>query len=284
MTKNIRLTIGEFSRFCQVTVKTLRHYERLKLLVPHEVDEWTGYRYYNVSQMQQLNAILRLKEMGFSLEDVRDLFDEGTHKPSIKQVEAKIKQTEELILTLEKRLKILRRVVDTQTLIESTEKIYTQSLPSIIVASHRHVLAHRKDLTPLCADVIGPAIQLTGCRRTLPMYSFNVEYEKEYKTENIDIEYCEQVEEMILNTELITSDCPPSLPLSASNATGRTITSTRALQRLSATSTTTATASADSIACNTSRVPGTRKTPKSGSPSSKYPSLPCENPNETDRQ
>lgn len=41
MTKNIRLTIGEFSRFCQVTVKTLRHYERMKLLVPHEVDEWT---------------------------------------------------------------------------------------------------------------------------------------------------------------------------------------------------------------------------------------------------
>lgn len=212
MTKNIRLTIGEFSRFCQVTVKTLRHYERLKLLVPHEVDEWTGYRYYNVSQMQQLNAILRLKEMGFSLEDVRDLFDEGTHKPSIKQVEAKIKQTEELILTLEKRLKILRRVVDTQTLIESTEKIYTQSLPSIIVASHRRVLAHRKDLTPLCADVIGPAIQLTGCRRTLPMYSFNVEYEKEYKTENIDIEYCEQVEEMMLNTELITFKRLPSIP------------------------------------------------------------------------
>lgn len=49
MGKNIRLTIGEFSRYCGVTVKTLRHYERMKLLVPSEVDEWTRYRYYSVS-------------------------------------------------------------------------------------------------------------------------------------------------------------------------------------------------------------------------------------------
>lgn len=53
MAKNIRLTIGEFSRYCGVTVKTLRHYERMGLLVPNEVDEWTRYRYYDVAQMQQ---------------------------------------------------------------------------------------------------------------------------------------------------------------------------------------------------------------------------------------
>lgn len=212
MAKNIRLTIGEFSRFCQVTVKTLRHYERMRLLVPLEVDEWTGYRYYSVSQMQQLNAILRLKEMGFSLDEVCDLFEEGTHKPSLKQVETKIQQTEEMIMMLQKRLKILRRVIDSQTLMDTTEKIYIQSLPSIIVASHRRVIAHRKDLTMLCANVLGPAIQQTGCHRTLPIYSFNVEYEKEYKTENIDIEYCEQVEEMMLSTDLIKFKRLPAIP------------------------------------------------------------------------
>ena len=41
-----RLKIGEFSRLMQVTVKTLRHYEQKELLIPNEVDEWTGYRYY----------------------------------------------------------------------------------------------------------------------------------------------------------------------------------------------------------------------------------------------
>ena len=40
----IRLKIGEFSRLMQVTIKTLRHYEQKELLIPDEVDEWTGYK------------------------------------------------------------------------------------------------------------------------------------------------------------------------------------------------------------------------------------------------
>lgn len=73
MPKNVKLTIGDFSKYCQVTVKTLRHYEKLGLLVPNEVDEWTRYRYYDVAQMQQLNAILRLKAMGFTLEEKENI-------------------------------------------------------------------------------------------------------------------------------------------------------------------------------------------------------------------
>ena len=52
-----KLKIGEFSQLMQVTVKTLRHYEQKGLLVPDEVDEWTGYRYYSIDQMQRLKTI-----------------------------------------------------------------------------------------------------------------------------------------------------------------------------------------------------------------------------------
>ena len=45
-THKTRYKIGEFSRMMQVTVKTLRHYEQKGLLLPSEVDQWTGYRYY----------------------------------------------------------------------------------------------------------------------------------------------------------------------------------------------------------------------------------------------
>ena len=54
----------------QVTVKTLRHYESLGLLIPAEVDDSSGYRYYTISQMQRLNSILALKNLGFSLEEI----------------------------------------------------------------------------------------------------------------------------------------------------------------------------------------------------------------------
>ena len=58
------LKIGDFSRICQVTIKTLRHYDRLDLLKPAEVDRFTGHRYYTLAQVSRLNRILALKEYG----------------------------------------------------------------------------------------------------------------------------------------------------------------------------------------------------------------------------
>lgn len=81
MSKN-KLMIKEFSLLCGVTVKTLRHYEKVGLLQPAEVDEWTGYRYYNVAQMQTLANIRRLKRIGFSLDEILDLSERGTLIPS----------------------------------------------------------------------------------------------------------------------------------------------------------------------------------------------------------
>ncbi len=46
--KDNRLKIGEFSRLCRVTVRTLRHYEAIELLTPQIVEDWTGYRYYAI--------------------------------------------------------------------------------------------------------------------------------------------------------------------------------------------------------------------------------------------
>ena len=69
-----RLRIGEFSRLMQVTVKTLRHNEQKGLLIPKEVDPWSGYRYYSIGQMQKLNSIRQLQQLGFSFEEISDLF------------------------------------------------------------------------------------------------------------------------------------------------------------------------------------------------------------------
>ena len=55
----MKLKIGEFSQMMQVTVKTLRHYEQKGLLLPDVVDEWTGYRYYSIDQMQKWVSIAR---------------------------------------------------------------------------------------------------------------------------------------------------------------------------------------------------------------------------------
>src|SRR5436309_15386266 len=67
--------IGDFSRLTQVTVKALRHYDRLGLLAPEAIDPETGYRYYSGAQVPRLSRILALKDLGFSLEQVGTLLD-----------------------------------------------------------------------------------------------------------------------------------------------------------------------------------------------------------------
>lgn len=209
---NDKLTIGEFSRFCNVTIKTLRHYERMKLLVPSEVDEWTHYRYYNVSQLQQLNGILRLKEMGFSLEEVRELQEEGTNEPSIKQLEGKITQTENLLDALHERLSLLKRMADMRTKIETMDTISIQHLPEIIVASHRHKLKRREEFLAVCATIMGPEVQRLGCKRSLPLNWFVVEHDKELKEENFDIEIFEEVEDLMPDTPILRFSILPEVP------------------------------------------------------------------------
>jgi DNA-binding transcriptional MerR regulator/effector-binding domain-containing protein len=60
-------SIGEFARLGTVSVRTLRHYDEIGLLQPAKVDPDTGYRSYSASQLGQLNRIIALKDLGFSL-------------------------------------------------------------------------------------------------------------------------------------------------------------------------------------------------------------------------
>ena len=65
------LRIGDFARLGGVTVRALRHYDEERLLAPARVDEATGYRSYQFDQLGALDRILALRDLGFSLADVR---------------------------------------------------------------------------------------------------------------------------------------------------------------------------------------------------------------------
>ena len=67
------LKIGEFARVAQVSIATLRYYEKVDLLLPAEFDRETGYRLYSLDQLPRLHRLLVLKDLGFSLEQVARL-------------------------------------------------------------------------------------------------------------------------------------------------------------------------------------------------------------------
>lgn len=67
------MRIGEIAAFYGVSAKALRIYEKMGILMPVRVDEHTGYRYYSADQVRQLDALLELRRLGFSLAEIRDL-------------------------------------------------------------------------------------------------------------------------------------------------------------------------------------------------------------------
>ena len=68
--------IGAFARVAQVSVRTLHHYDDIGLLPPAQVDPQTGYRWYRADQLQRLNRILALRDLGLPLPEVRKVVDD----------------------------------------------------------------------------------------------------------------------------------------------------------------------------------------------------------------
>mgnify|MGYP000627730719 CR=1 FL=1 len=68
--------IGDFSKICRIPVSALRYYADIGLLEPAHISPETGYRYYSLEQLPQLNRILALKDLGLTLEQIKDLLSE----------------------------------------------------------------------------------------------------------------------------------------------------------------------------------------------------------------
>lgn len=66
------LRIGEFSALSSITINMLRHYDKIGLLVPNNVDSTSGYRYYDKEQLVPANRIVALKTMGLGLDEIKE--------------------------------------------------------------------------------------------------------------------------------------------------------------------------------------------------------------------
>ena len=116
------LQIGEFSKICQVSVKTLHHYDKIGLLKPVEVDRLTGYRYYQTEQIDIMNYIQRLKRYGFSLEEIQQvitLSDNREISARLRQQKEKLKREQQeraiILNELQTHISVFERTGDIMT-------------------------------------------------------------------------------------------------------------------------------------------------------------------------
>lgn len=67
--------ISEFSELTTISPRMLRHYDKLAILKPKNIQKENGYRYYTPEQIKQANQILSLKNIGVPLKEIKSFLD-----------------------------------------------------------------------------------------------------------------------------------------------------------------------------------------------------------------
>jgi DNA-binding transcriptional MerR regulator len=130
--------IGEFAELSGVSAKTLRFYDEIGLLHPASVDPRTGYRLYVSQQLEELAAIIALKDLGLPLAEVRHLIktpeSRATRQETLKQLKGRL---EESIQTAERSLQWITSALDDLGATKRAVAIVVKRRPAFLIASSR---------------------------------------------------------------------------------------------------------------------------------------------------
>jgi len=178
------LRIGDFSSLSQTTIKTLRHYDEQGLLRPAHVDAATGYRYYAVAQLPRLHRILALRDLGFSLDRIRSILNDGVTAEQLRgmlllrqaEQQERVEQEQARLARLRTRLSLIEKEQD------MGNDVVLKHIPAQWIASVRQTIPNYPSVSPLYAEVAA----------ALPPGSFGVSiaiwHDPEYRDTNVDAE------------------------------------------------------------------------------------------------
>lgn len=147
------IKIGDFSKLGQVSVRMLRHYDQMGLLKPVHIDSTTNYRYYTAGQLAELNRILFFKDLGFSLQQVKDLLSNNLPNDQLRgmllmkqvELERQAQDTHARLARIEARLQQIEQE-DRPPLYEVT----TKSSEQMTIASVRGLVPKPEDMKYYC--------------------------------------------------------------------------------------------------------------------------------------
>ena len=171
--------IGELSKLCRIPVKTLRFYDSEGLLSPDHIDEMTGYRYYSAVKLSDCYRIIALKELGFSLREIRELFSMPRENFSVflrnkeEELCRQLKQTEY-------RIAILRNLNTELKERKSMYDIVIRKSDGIRLAYERKLISAKTEEEQILKKMREALPGIAG-RRTVV-----IDYETEYGNQNFD--------------------------------------------------------------------------------------------------
>ena len=180
------LRVGEFSRLARVSVKALHLYDRLGLLSPASIDRWSGYRYYTGDQLPRLNAVLALKEFGFTLDQIRELLDEELSLAQIRaMLELKREETRRTLKIEGERLSRIEarlRQMEKEGTVPGRYEVVLKSVEEKRTASVREILPAYNSVGKLFDE-----LSAYGERHGIFAIEWiSVWHDQEYREEDVD--------------------------------------------------------------------------------------------------
>ncbi|MGL4337020.1 MAG: MerR family transcriptional regulator [Turicibacter sp.] len=119
-------SIGEVSKMKDITIKALRYYHKMGILIPRYIDENTGYRYYSIDQFIYMDVIKGCRAMGTSIAELQEIFKECETDKLINFLQLKKEEAKENINKMNeviKNIETLTNSVETSKAILNNEEI-----------------------------------------------------------------------------------------------------------------------------------------------------------------
>lgn len=216
------LRIGDFSKLSRISIRMLRHYDEIGLLVPSSIDDFTNYRYYSEEQLAIAGRITALKEMGFTLATIIEILKNYNDPKALSEflvvkqaeVEAEAEEIKHRLLLLETAIMRLRK--DDMAM---NYNIVLKTLPERYVASVRKTLpAYNQE--GILWNILMTETKTMNLQQADNCYSLAIFHDEGYKESDIDIEIQASVKGEYQNTENVIFKTVPEVEIASATYKG----------------------------------------------------------------
>lgn len=184
------LKIGDFSKLSRISIRMLRHYDEIGLLVPESIDDFTGYRYYSEAQLPTASRVNALKDMGFSLAVITEVLKTYDNPQALRQyLMLKRSEMEELAEKTKRQLLLLETTINRLGKDDCVMEysVTLKEMPQRAVASLRNVIPSY-DKEGILWEQMMREIAPQNVQQANPCNALAVFYDEGYKESDVDVE------------------------------------------------------------------------------------------------
>ena len=130
-------SIGEVAKIKDITIKALRYYHKMGILIPKYIDESTGYRYYSIDQFIHIDIIKSCRELHTSIVELQEIFKDCDTDTLLQFLQLKRNEAED---NINKMQEIIKTIDSLNMKVKNSKDILHDDEISIKSFEERHII------------------------------------------------------------------------------------------------------------------------------------------------